>query len=108
MAKGFDKGKSGNPQGRPKGVENKVSQDARALFLSTLEGQVPNINKAFNDVKDIDPAKYLDLFCKYAQYFMPKKVDVTTDGDKLNQFDLKTTVETFLHGGNDKTETSPS
>lgn len=51
---------------------------------------------------------HLKLFFEY-RYGKPKQiVDVTTNGESINQFDLKTTVETFLHGGNDKTETSSS
>ena len=85
MAKGFDKGKSGNPNGKPKGTENKLTKSARELFVATLEGQVGNIEGAFQDVLNGtletkgDPAKYLELFAKYAQYFVPKKIDLSAE-----------------------------
>ena len=75
--------------GRIKGTENKLTKSARELFVATLEGQVGNIEGAFQDVLNGtletkgDPAKYLELFAKYAQYFVPKKIDLTTDGDKI-------------------------
>lgn len=90
MAKGFDKGKSGNPDGRAKGTPNKLTQTARELFVSILEGQVGNIEQAFTDVligtdtTRPDPAKYLELYAKYAQYFVPKKLDVEMNGKIIN------------------------
>ena len=77
MPKGFEKGNSG----KPKGAVNKVTQEARVLFLQTLEAQVPNIMEAFQEVREKNPAQYLDLFAKYAQYFVPKKTSVE-GGDK--------------------------
>jgi hypothetical protein len=75
--------------GRVKGTENKLTKSARELFVNILEGQVQNIENAFEDVLNgtdttrPDPAKYLELYAKYAQYFIPKKIDLTTDGDKI-------------------------
>ena len=77
--------------GRTKGQENKLTTEARKLFLQTLEKQVPDIDKAFDDVKKKDSAKYLELFAKYAQYFVPKQVEATiTD----NTIKVKTGDET--------------
>jgi hypothetical protein len=71
--------------GRSKGVPNKITQTARELFASTLEQQVPNLLEAFESVRESDPAKFLELFAKYAQYFVPKQVDVTTNGEQVKQ-----------------------
>ena len=87
MAKPIGSQKEG---GRVKGTGNKLTESARELFVATLEGQVGNIESAFQDVLNgtevtkPDPAKYLELFAKFAQYFVPKKIDLTTDGDKIN------------------------
>jgi len=67
--------KKGHGGLKPKGAETKLISEARALFVQTLEAQVPNIHQAFADVLDKDPYKYLELFAKYAQYFVPKKVE---------------------------------
>jgi hypothetical protein len=80
--------------GKPKGATNKVTNEARELFLKTLESQVPNIMEAFNEVREKNPATYLDLFAKYAQYFVPKKTSLE-GGDKpldLN-FNLKEVIK---------------
>lgn len=80
----FEKGKP-KTGGRDKGVENKVTQDARILFKQTLEAQVPSLLQAFEDVRSKNPDRFLELFAKYAQYFVPKQVDVTTNGEAIEQ-----------------------
>jgi hypothetical protein len=66
--------------GREKATPNKLTQTARELFVSTLEGQVPNIMGAFEHVRNEDPAKFLELYAKYAQYFVPKQMDINLGG----------------------------
>ena len=87
MAK-FEKGNKAG--GRTKGAVNKVTQSARELFLETLEGQSEHLAEAFAKVREESPSKYLDLFAKYAQYFVPKK---TESSDKVthefNNFNIK-------------------
>jgi|APFre7841882793_1041355.scaffolds.fasta_scaffold10227_2 hypothetical protein len=63
--------------GKQKGSVNKTTQQARELFVNILEGEVEHIKQAFEDVRIDDPAKYLDLFAKYAKYFVPQQIQVT-------------------------------
>lgn len=72
----FGKGRIG---GKPKGAENKTTKQARELFVQILEGQVDHIQEAFEQVREKDPSKYLDLFAKYAKYFVPVQMNVTGD-----------------------------
>lgn len=77
----FKKGdKKPETSGRQKQVPNKVTQTARELFIQTLENQSQHIQGAFDDVRASDPVEYLHLFAKYAQYFVPKKLDVNMEG----------------------------
>jgi len=86
----FEKGNSG----KPKGATNKVTQEARELFLQTLEAQVPNIMQAFEDVREKNPVQYLDLFAKYAQYFVPKKTSLEGGEKPLDlNFNLKEVIK---------------
>lgn len=83
--KGHDEGK-----GRPKGSENKLTKEARTIFLETLEGQAEHIADAFDEVRKDNPKAYLDLFAKYAQYFVPKKTENTDKIDlTVNDFNIK-------------------
>ena len=75
--------KPGNP-GKPKGAVAKTTAKGRELFLEVMEGQIDHVEEALTTVKQRDPAKYLDLLSKLLPYFMPKKVDVTSDGKALN------------------------
>jgi hypothetical protein len=87
----FDKGNT-HGEGRPKGAENKLTKEARELFIETLEGQVPHITEAFEKVRKDNPTKYLELFAKYAQYFVPRKVDSNTTV-QLEGFDFNETLK---------------
>lgn len=80
----FKKGDIPNPNGRPKGAGNKITQEARALFLQTIENQMPNLEQAFEFVRQENPAEYLKIVEKYAQYFIAKKVDITSKDNQLN------------------------
>jgi hypothetical protein len=62
--------------GRVQGSQNHLTKTAREVFKATLEGEVKYIRQAFAKVRVVDPAKYLELFSKYAQYFTPKQLDV--------------------------------
>ena len=88
----FKKGnKEGN--GRPKGAENKHTKEAREIFIETLEGQVPNIEDAFKKVLKESPSKYLELFAKYAQYFVPKKTENEVKGELTTNFDFNDAIK---------------
>jgi len=89
----FEKGRSGNPKGRKKGDTNKVTKEAREVFIKTLENQVPNIEEAFAKVLEESPSKYLDLFARYAQYFVPKKTESDIRGDITATFDFNETIK---------------
>lgn len=73
--------KEGHKGYKPKGALSRTTIASRELFVKTLEGEVKYIKKAFEDVRKNDPAKYLELFCKYAQFFVPKKVEVDSTVD---------------------------
>lgn len=86
----FEKGNSG----KPKGATNKVTNEARELFVKTLEAQVPDITEAFQKVKEKNPALFLDLFQKYAQYFVPKKTSLEGGDKPLDiEFNLKDVIK---------------
>jgi len=89
----FKKGESGNKNGRPKGAQDKLTKEAREIFIETLEGQVPNIEDAFKKVLKESPSKYLELFAKYAQYFVPKKTENEVKGELTTNFDFNDAIK---------------
>lgn len=67
--------KEGNA-GKPKGSVNKTTQAARELFLSIMEGEVENIKASLDQVRDENPAKYLEVLSRFYPYFIPKKIEI--------------------------------
>ena len=74
MAK-YEKGQSGNPAGRPKGTENKVTKESRQLFQAIMDGEVIHIEEALALLRENNAEKYLKALASLFPYFMPKKVE---------------------------------
>lgn len=76
--------------GRQKGVTNKIDKQAKELFVQILEGEVQHIQQAFAEVRQDDPSKYLDLFAKYAKYFVPAQVKIDNPIEfTIRKFEIK-------------------
>jgi len=74
MAK-YDKGQSGNPNGRPKGAKGKISSEARQLFVQVMEGEMDNIKDSLGILRENSDEKYLKALSGLMPYFMPKQVE---------------------------------
>ncbi len=70
--------KTGNT-GKPKGAETKTNKRARELFVEIMEGEVDNIKESLNEIRQKDKGKYLEVLSKFFPYFIPKKIDMTSD-----------------------------
>jgi hypothetical protein len=81
--RGPGKGKTNNPNGRPKGVPNRTTQEAKELLEQIMFGQIENINEALNNLKEKDYSRYLDACSKLFTYVLPKKTDITSDGQSI-------------------------
>jgi len=75
----FEKGQSGNPAGRPKGSENKVSTQQRMLFLTIMEGQVEHIEDSLDRIREDSDEKYIKALTGLMPYFMPKQQEVSVE-----------------------------
>ena len=85
--KGPGKGNTNNPNGRPKGIPNRTTKEAKELLEQILLGQVENIRDALDELKEKDVARFLDSCAKLFTYVLPKKTDITSD-DKPIQVKL--------------------
>ena len=65
---GFEKGKSGNPEGRPKWALNKTTNDIRELISKAID--TDKINDALNQITD--PLDYINALSKLLPYVIGK------------------------------------
>ena len=71
----FEKGQSGNPSGRKKGVANKATKEGRELFVKIMNGQVEHIEQELALLRESSGEKYLKALASLFPYFMPKMVE---------------------------------
>jgi hypothetical protein len=80
---GPGKGKTNNPKGRTAGTPNRTTKEAKEILEKLLYGQFEDIETALNQLKDEDPAKFIDAVTKLFGYVLPKKTDVTSGDEKI-------------------------
>lgn len=83
MAKGFEKGhiKVG---GKVKGTENKTTAKAKELIMSAIDEQSIYFNDVMAQVKQDEPKEWAKIMVKLMDFVLPKKIDMTTGGEKMN------------------------
>lgn len=83
--KGFKKGESGNPSGRPLGSENKISAQLREFLGNCLIENQQKFKKSLNKLED---KEFTKMYLEMMQYVSPK----------LRQTEIKDvpTLEAFL------------
>ena len=74
----MEKGKTNNPNGRPKGKPNKITQDVRQ-WLSTVIDK--NRRQMERDLKALEPKERLQMLEKLMQYVIPKQQAVSAEVD---------------------------
>ena len=95
MAKTSTSFKKGEAKGKPKGSVNRTTKEAKEILEQVLLGQVDNIKEALGKLKAKDPARYLDSCAKLFTYVLPKKTDITSDGNSIEPVNI-----TFVRHGN--------
>lgn len=82
----FEKGKSGNLNGRPLGKKNEITNDIRQSFSKLLENKLPELESWLTKVAEKNPDKAIELLVKISDRLVPKitKNEVTgADGKDL-------------------------
>lgn len=70
------KGKTNNPNGRPKGVPNKVTSELKIWIQELIDG---NRKKFETDLKELDSKDRLMILEKLMQYVVPKQQSISVE-----------------------------
>ncbi len=75
---GLPKGRTNNPNGKPKGTTSKVNRDLKASISLFLENNWTKIEK---DIKILEPFQRVQIYEKLLSYCLPrlKSVDATVE-----------------------------
>lgn len=92
----FKPGTSGNPNGKPKGAENKVTKEIRGKIALILNN---NIDKVQTDLDKLEPKDRLSILLQLIKYVTPqlKAMEVETtiqDNKRFNPIVIEYNNET--------------
>lgn len=79
------KGKTNNPNGRPKGSPNKTTKELRELITRFVTEKWELVN---NDFENLKPKERIMFFEKLLQYVLPKFHSLPIN-DEVEQEDIK-------------------
>lgn len=97
------KGKTNNPNGRPKGSKNKVTTEVRAWISKVIDKQRPQLEK---DLRLLEPAERWRIIEKLMSYVVPKMqaVEANVNLNKLSDEDLDKLASNIIKASEEVTD----
>jgi hypothetical protein len=77
--KGEDKNR--NLKGRPKGSENKTTQEIKDMIAAVVAGQVQYWQQDMEKIRKKNPEEAIRLTAKFVDYVLPKQTKMELEGD---------------------------
>ncbi len=81
----YRKGQSGNPHGRPKGAQNKITKDLRNTIKHFLDRNIEHLQK---DYDQLDPQERLIFMEKLLKYAIPTMTQSKIELERLTDEQL--------------------
>ena len=69
---------------KPKGAVTGTTMKAKELIMNAINEQSVNFNKVMGTLQQDEPKEWAKIMVKLMDFVLPKKIDVTSDGDKMN------------------------
>ena len=87
----FTKGKSGNPNGRPKGSQNRATSDLRQAVKKIVDEMRDDIP---GWLAKLEPAQRIDVFVKLLQFCLPnmQSISISSDIDLLSPEEVESEI----------------
>mgnify|MGYP000169838180 FL=1 len=77
----FQKGQSGNKNGRPKGAQNKTTAEIKEIITRIVGNQLEHIEKDLDKIRKSDPAEAMRLSSRFIDYVIPKQTKIDLEGE---------------------------
>ena len=92
----MEKGHTNNPNGRPKGRPNKITQDTRAWLSAVID---KNRRRMERDLKALEPKERLQILERLMQYVIPKQqaTAATVDLERLTDEQVNQVINTIIN-----------
>ena len=82
---GFRQGKSGNPNGRPRGARGRVPQAVKSWLAEIIAGRRGQIEADLDSLQPLERLRMLELFMRYVIPKAKQEVDITTNGQAVGE-----------------------
>ncbi len=83
----FEKGVSGNPNGRPVGASSEQTKKMKAAFAYLIEGNLDRLTEWLDQIAEQDPKAAMDIIIRLSERFVPKlSQQQLVDGEGENLF----------------------
>lgn len=83
------KGTTNNPNGRPKGVANKATTQAREAIAAFVEGNIERLNMWLDQIAAESPKDAFNCFMDVVEYHIPKLQRTEMHGEVKHNYVMR-------------------